>query len=155
MAEDQDRSNVAAPPPVVYLVGILIGLGLDWVWPLPFLAQPLQYIVGFTIVVLSFVLFGWALREFAQAKTNVNHRRPTTAIVSTGPFARSRNPIYVSMTLLMFGIATAVDSLWLYLMIIPVVLFIHHFVILREEAFLERKFDDAFRIYNARVRRWI
>ena len=152
---ENDSSGVIAPPPIVYLICLVAGLGLDVYWPIPLLPQAIQFVVGFAIIVLSFLLFGLALREFLRSGSSIDHRKPTTEIISTGPFAYSRNPVYVSMTMLMGGIAIAVDSPWVLAMVIPAVLIIHKFVILREEAYLERKFGDDYRRYKAAVRRWI
>ena len=152
---DNDSSGVTAPPPIIYFAFLIGGLGLDYLWPLPFLPQTIQYIVGFTIVALSFVLFGLVLREFSRSNTSIDHSKPTTEIISTGPFAYSRNPVYASMTMLVIGIAIAVDSLWIFVMAIPAVLVIHQFVILREEAYLERRFGDDYQRYKGAVRRWV
>ncbi len=143
------------PPPIVCFGSLMVGLGLDYLWPLPVLPQTIQYAAGFSITALSLLLFGLVLREFSRSKTSIDHRKPTTEIISTGPFAYSRNPVYVSMTMFLFGVATAVDSLWIFLMIIPAVLILHYFVILREEAHLERTFGDDYQRYKMAVRRWV
>ena len=75
-------------------------------------------------------------RAFSKAKTHIDPYKPTTAIISTGPFGYSRNPAYIALTLLFVGCAVAVDGLWLIAMVIPAVLAIHFFVVLREEAYL-------------------
>lgn len=151
----KDVSGVVVPPPVVYLICVMAGLGLDYLWPLPFLPQTIQFAVGFSIIAVSFVVFGLALREFSRSKTAIDPRKPTTAIISTGPFGYSRNPVYVSMTMLVLGIAIAVDSLWIFVMVIPAVVVIQYFVILKEEAYLERKFGDEYERYKSAVRRWV
>ena len=152
---DKDSSGALAPPPIVYFGCLMVGLGLDYLWQLPFLPQTIQYAFGFTILALSGLLIGWVLREFSKSKTSFDLRKPTTEIISTGPFGYSRNPAYVSLTILIFGIAIAVDSLWIFVMAIPAVLIVHYFVILREEAYLDRKFGDEYQRYKAAVRRWI
>ncbi len=148
-------STRVIPPPLVYLVFFLAGLGLDYLWPLPLLPRAVQYALGFTILALGFLLFGLALREFVRHGTSVDPRKATTAVISSGPFRHTRNPIYVAMNLLMVGLAVAIDSPWILLMLIPADLFIHRFVVLREEAAMERQFGDAYRRYKAGVRRWL
>ena len=152
---ETDACGATAPPPIVYFVCLLVGLGLDYLWPVPILPQTVQYAVGFPIIALSFLLFGSVLREFTRVNTSITHGKPTTRIVSTGSFAYSRNPVDVSMTMLMLGIAIAADSLWIVVMAAPAVVIVQHFVIRREEAYLERKFGDEYRRYKAAVRRWI
>ncbi len=154
-SSEKDWSGVIVPPPIVYLVCLLAGMGLDFFWPIPLLPQAFQFVVGFTIIGSSFLLVGLAFMKFRRSRTPIDYRKPTTEIIATGPFAYSRNPVYVGMTMLMGGIAIAVDSPWILAMAIPAVLIIHNFVILREEAYLERKFGDDYRRYKAAVRRWI
>jgi protein-S-isoprenylcysteine O-methyltransferase Ste14 len=81
--------------------------------------------------------------------------RPTTAIVERGPYRFTRNPIYMGMFGGLIGLGIAFDNLWLPLMLVPFALVIRYGVVAREEAYLERKFGDAYRQYRARVRRWV
>lgn len=100
-------------------------------------------------------MFELVLKEFTQSGTSIDHRKPTTEIISTDPFRFSRNPVYVSMAMFLIGTAIAVDSIWVLVMVIPAILLTHHFVILREETYLERKFGDEYQRYKEQVRRWI
>jgi protein-S-isoprenylcysteine O-methyltransferase Ste14 len=74
---------------------------------------------------------------------------PTTAIVATGPYRLTRNPIYLA------GPAIAFDTLWLLLALVPFALVIRYGVVAREEACLDRKFGDAYRRFLAGMRRWL
>ncbi len=80
---------------------------------------------------------------------------PTTAIVSTGPFARSRNPIYVSFNVVYVGVAFVVNTVWLTAFLPIGITLVYYGVIAREESYLEREFGDQYRHYKARVRRWV
>ena len=154
MAKD-DLDGVQTPPPVVYLALMLFGVGLQFRWPIPFLAPGTQYAIGFTVIVLSIVLFGLVLRTFLASKTSLDHRRPTTALIRSGPFRYSRNPIYVSMTMLGLGAGALLNNFWIVLAMVPAVFVIRYFVIAKEEALLEKKFGDEYLRYKASVRRWI
>lgn len=90
-----------------------------------------------------------------RASTAVNPSLPTTAIVSGGVFGLSRNPIYLSFTLLYCGIALLFNGLWAFLFLPPLIAVVHTGVIMREENYLEQKFGDEYLRYKARVRRWI
>ena len=151
----QDRHPFVPPPPIVYAGFFLVGLGLDYLWPAPLLSAPVQYVVGVVLVAASLALFGLTLREFAKAGTSVDHRKPTTTIITTGPFARSRNPVYVSMTMCFVGAAIAVDGPLVLAMAVPAVAVIHRVVIRREEAYMAQKFGADYERYTATVRRWI
>jgi len=150
-----DTTGVRLPPPLIYLGFLAVGLALDYYWPFSFVPQNFRYWIGVPVVSLSFVLFGLVLREFLRSKTSIDHGKPTTQIIVTGPFQYSRNPVYLSGTLFVIGAAIALDSFWVLVMVIPAMWTTYQFVILREEAYLERKFGDEYLNYKKRVRRWI
>jgi protein-S-isoprenylcysteine O-methyltransferase Ste14 len=79
----------------------------------------------------------------------------TTAIVSTGPYRFSGNPIYLSFISLQIGLALWLKSLWLLVTLVPAAAFISTVIIPREEGFLERNFQSQYADYKARVRRWL
>ena len=101
------------PPPPIYGCALLIGLGLDWLWPNPVLPVPAQYWVGGIVIALSFVLVAVVLREFFRAKTSFSSHSPSLALITSGPFRYSRNPAYVSLSMLYFGVGIVVDSVWI------------------------------------------
>jgi protein-S-isoprenylcysteine O-methyltransferase Ste14 len=107
------------------------------------------------VLVLALALFAWAVVTMTRAGTNVPTNRPSTTIVESGPYRLTRNPIYVGMFLGLIGLGLAFDNLWLLLVLVPFALVIRYGVVAREEAYLERKFGDAYRGYRARVRRWL
>ena len=79
----------------------------------------------------------------------------TTAIIRPGPYRFSRNPIYVSFILLVFGLSVWPNNLWLLLTLVPAVALIAIVVIPQEERFLERNFHEPYASYKATVRRWL
>ena len=90
-----------------------------------------------------------------KAGSNVATNRPTTTIVKHGLYRFTRNPIYLSMFLGEIGLAIALISLWLRMMLVPFALVIRYGVVAREEVYLGHKFSDAYRGYCSRVRRWL
>ena len=96
----------------------------------------------------------WGSATMRRAGTNVRPDRPAIALVTGGPFRFSRNPLYLSLTTLYLGITLYFDALWLLIMLVPVLAFVHWRIVLREERYLEARFGDAYRAYKARVRRW-
>lgn len=141
-------------PPLVYLATILTGSVLEFVWPSPFLPRGFAIPLGSVLVVAAVVLFVYSVGRFRAAGTPVPGNRPTTAIVRTGPYRFSRNPIYVAFSLLQLGIAVWINSLWLIVTLI-VAIALMTVVIRREEGYLEQKFGAEYLDYKARVRRWI
>jgi protein-S-isoprenylcysteine O-methyltransferase Ste14 len=141
-------------PPIVFLSAILLGIALDYPWPLPFVPSTLG-LLGPLATISSVLLFVLSLREFRRAGTSVRGSKRTTTIVRRGPYRFSRNPIYLSFILLLLGLAVWLDNLWLVLTLVPATVFIAAVVIPREERFLERNFHDHYSSYTASVRRWL
>ena len=156
MARDKgDVPGVVAPPPVIFGVPLAAALYENTSHPIPLLGQPLGYIVGGVTIAISLVLFVSAALRFRKAGTPLPPYRPSTAFVRSGPFAFSRNPVYLSLALLYTGISFLFNSAWPLLLLPLVLLVMQRGVILREEAYLERKFGDEYLDYKSRVRRWI
>lgn len=151
----RDAPAVIAPPPLILLGHVVLGLALDWLWPAPLLPPAIQYALGAALIALAGALAGAAIFRFLRAGTNVPTRRPATALVVAGPYRFSRNPIYVGMIVLLLGIGIMVDGVWIVALAVPFALVLRYGVIAREERYLEAKFGEAYRAYRAGVRRWI
>ena len=83
------------------------------------------------------------------------HLVKTRLLITSGPYRYSRNPAYVSLTVILLGLGLLLNNAWLLLVAIPVVAIMNYGVIHREEAYLERTFGDEYLRYKAGVRRWI
>ncbi len=150
-----DAPGVVAKPPLIYGAGLLMGLALDSIFPIAVLPDMAQYVAGLVLIGAGILIAISVLRRFKRAVTNLDVRKPTTAIVTTGPFRYSRNPAYVALSLLYAGIGIAADSPWVLGLLIPVLVVMHFGVILREERYLERKFGEDYLRYKHSVRRWL
>jgi protein-S-isoprenylcysteine O-methyltransferase Ste14 len=140
---DQDVPKLGlVRPPLVYLASIALGV-LELVAPLPFLPRAFAVPLGVSLVVLAIALFASAVAKFRAADTPVPARKPTTAIVRTGPYRFSRNPIYLAFSLLQLGMAIWVNSLWLLATLVGAMALMHFVVIPREEQYLERRLGSA------------
>jgi len=104
---------------------------------------------------VAVALFVWAIVTITKAGSNVPTNTPTTTIVDSGPYRFTRNPIYLAMFLGLAGLALAFDSLWLLAALVLFALVIRYGVVAREETYLEGRFDDIYRRYRSRVRRWL
>src|SRR5215204_2113934 len=120
-------------PPFVYLGAIALGLVLHVAWPVRLVPRAVSAPLGGTIVLVAVALFLSAVRTFRTAGTPVPGHRPTTTIVRTGPYRYSRNPIYLSFSLLQLGVACWVNSFWLLVTLMPAVALMSFVVIPREE----------------------
>jgi protein-S-isoprenylcysteine O-methyltransferase Ste14 len=156
MDDAADTAQVIVRPPLAWGLAVIAGLALDWLLPLRFLPAGLAAgWIGGLVFVLALALFAWAIVTMARAGSSVPTNLPTAAIVESGPYRFTRNPIYLGMLLALTGLAIAFDNLWLLVMLLPFALVIRYGVVAREEAYLERKFGDAYRGYRSRVRRWL
>ena len=156
MAHEPDRSNAIIRPPIALLIAFGVGLGLDWLYPLPFVPASIpRVLTGGAIFAAGLALAIWAIVTIRRAGTEVETTKPTTAIVSGGPFRFTRNPIYSGMLLGLAGLAVGFDTLWILGTLILFYLVIRYGVIAREEAYLERKFGQAYLGYKSQVRRWL
>lgn len=154
--ENKDRAGVIAPPPLIYLGGILIGLALDrWEWRSPIFDSTGWRWSGLVLVAAGIVLLVAGRRALLKAETNVNPFKPTLAIVTAGPYRFTRNPLYVGVTLIHCGLTLLINTWWCFVFLVPVLFLIHFGVVTREERYLERKFGDSYRQYRARVRRYL
>jgi protein-S-isoprenylcysteine O-methyltransferase Ste14 len=150
-----DTAQVIVLPPLVYGAACVMGLLLHLVLPLHLLSTTLARGIGVVCVLVSLPLAIATFRALSRAHTPVDPMKPTTALVTAGPFRYSRNPIYVALTLLYLGVAFLVNTLWILLLVVPVLVVIRYGVIAREEAYLTRKFGDAYHQYTTQVRRWL
>jgi protein-S-isoprenylcysteine O-methyltransferase Ste14 len=138
------------PLPEPHMVGILLSeaLHLARPWRLPGSGR-LYSGVGWTLVGAGVAISASAVR----AASDVDLERPSD-LVSTGPYATSRNPMYVGWTLLYLGVALVTRNSWMFLSL-PLVGGIIHREVLREEHALERVFGEEYFRYRRRVRRYI
>lgn len=153
-APAKEHAGVIAPPPLLYLVPLLIGLWLERRIPLAILPAAWAILVG-ALCILAGMIGLWAILTFRRAGTRPEPWKPVTALVVSGPYRLTRNPMYAGFTLIYLGVAAIVNTAWP-LLFLPVILPVLHFgVIRREEAYLERRFGDDYRAYRNRVRRWL
>ena len=151
-------AGVIARPPLLYLAALLIGFALDRLLRLPFPVPGIDlvhWIIGGSLILIGLALAAAGIRNFARAETPVRTIEPTRALVTTGIHGWTRNPIYLGMFLLYGGIGVAAQSAWILILALPVAITIRYGVVAREEAYLERRFGDAYRDYRGRVRRWL
>ena len=140
--------NVPFPEP--HLAALLAGGALHVVrpWRLPG-GRWWYALAGWPLVGAGVAISASAVRAVAV----VELERPTT-IVTTGPYARSRNPMYLGWTLLYLGTGLAARNAWM-IAALPVVIGAIHREVLREEQALERVFGPAYVRYRTRVRRYL
>lgn len=158
MQESRDAAAVRVFPPGVPLLAILLGIGLNRLWPieLRFVPSPANYWFGGAIVAGAILGLGWrSVTLLHRTGQSENPWKPTTEIVTRGPFRYTRNPMYLQLVLVCIGLAIILVNLWI-LLLTPVCAWVlQRFAILPEEAYLERKFGEKYLSYKRSVRRWL
>ncbi|HEX9758563.1 MAG TPA: isoprenylcysteine carboxylmethyltransferase family protein [Nitrospiria bacterium] len=155
LGKSKDTPGTIPPPPLIYGGTFLFGYLFHWVYPIRFSPGPLSSLIGWSLVIFSGLLVFLGIWAIKRGGTHVDPYKPTTVLVVDGPYRFTRNPLYLSLTLLYMGIAILLNLVWAAL-VLPVALIIMHFgVIAREEKYLERKFGQGYLQYKTRVRRWI
>jgi protein-S-isoprenylcysteine O-methyltransferase Ste14 len=153
--DERDNAGVVAPPPLIYLAPLILGLVLNRRVPAPFLPQAATRTLGWPLVGGGVALAVWFARTMRGADTTLRTDKPVSSLVQDGPFRYSRNPGYLSLTMLYAGIAILRNALWA-ILLLPLVLYvIQREVIEREERYLERSFGEEYLTYKRRVRRWV
>ena len=153
---NDDSLRVPIVPPLIYALSMTAGIILHLVVPWQLFMQPwIGQILGWPIIVVGLLLFVWAVSSMLRGGEHPDIHKPTQNLISSGPFAFSRNPIYLSFTVIYLGIALVVNTIWL-LVFLPVVLsLLHYTVIQREEQYLAKVLGDEYLKYKGRVRRWL
>jgi protein-S-isoprenylcysteine O-methyltransferase Ste14 len=112
-------------------------------------------LTGLAMLCCGAALAVWSRRTMESAGTNVNPSLPATTLVMTGPYAFSRNPMYVARTGLYLGLGLVVNALCVLVAVVPLLIVMQYKVIKPEERYLEARFGEAYRQYRSRVRRWL
>jgi protein-S-isoprenylcysteine O-methyltransferase Ste14 len=157
-ASPPGRSQVIVFPPVIPIAGFALGVVLEHVMPIGALIagtpRTLMRGIGGLVFVIGAAGFAWMIATMKRAHTPIHNAQTPTTLVETGPFRFSRNPMYLCGSIAYAGLALLFLQIWP-LALLPVVAATTHYgVVLREEAFLERRFGDAYRRYKARVSRY-
>ncbi len=152
---DQDSAHVSFPPPLILLLSLIAGSFLHWIYPIEIIPSAFRWPLGLVFILTGLGVVISCSRIFKKAQTNIEPWKTTSHIVTTGIYGISRNPIYLSFLVFGLGVAFAVNTLWIIVMLIPFFVLIQKFVIAKEERYLESKFGDEYRRYRSTVRRWI
>ena len=155
MADNQDNPGIRVPPPLIYLVPLAAGLVLDRRLHLPFLPRRVARGLGLPLLVGGAALNAWFLLTIRKADVPIRTDKPVPRLTTEGPFRYSRNPSYLALALIYAGISSLRNSLWVMLLLPPVVMVMQREVIGREERYLERSFGEEYLAYKAQVRRWV
>jgi hypothetical protein len=110
--DEPDNPGIKVPPPLIYILPLLIGLKLDRKVHLPFLPSGVVRIIGWSLIGCGVLIAGWWRKTMREADAPVRTDRPVPRLTTAGPFGYSRNPAYLSLAMIYAGIAAVKNSLW-------------------------------------------
>lgn len=154
-ASGPESAGVIAPPPLIYLAGLAVGLALDALLPGRRLGGAPAKVAGAVSVLGGLTLMREFFLSFRRAETPIDPYKTPTALVTDGPYRFTRNPAYLGMALLYSGISLLRGALWPFVSLPAVLGAVDRGVIEREERYLSERFGAPYIEYQARVRRWI
>jgi protein-S-isoprenylcysteine O-methyltransferase Ste14 len=155
MAEDkQDNPGILLPPPLTYLLPLVFGLLLDRRIHVPCLPHSVARSLGWPLLGGGVLLNGWFAVTMRRTDTPIDPRKPVSKLVTDGPFRYTRNPAYLSMTMIYAGVSALRNALWPILVLPLVVYVIQRDQVEREEQYMERIFGEEYLTYKRSVRRW-
>ena len=143
-------------PPLLFLGCLLLGAGLGFIYPLG-LGLPLviRLSVGALLLLLAAIHGGWGLLTFKRMGTTPEPNGVASALLTSGPFRWTRNPLYLGLAVLFVCFGVLLDSAWMLGLTPVLVLLLDRLVIAREELRLRAQFGEAYEGYTRRVRRWL
>jgi len=153
--KNSDKANVVAFPPLLFGATLVIGVLLSYLFPTPLLSPTTALVIGLVLLISGVITLLLAFQGMIQHKTTIHPKGATTAIVSNGLYRYTRNPMYLSLTLIYVGVSVATNAWWGLLLLIPLLLVVQKGIVEREEQYLTQKFGEEYLSYKSQVRRWL
>ena len=150
-----NHARVPFPPPLLFLGLFLLSVGLNLVVPITVTSPLLRQGAGVLTVVAGLAIGWWAIFCMKRAHTSPDPGQPTAALVTTGPYRITRNPIYLGLSLAMLGFSLMAGTWWGLLLMPILLLLVTRLIVRVEEAYLLSRFGKRYEDYLSRVHRWI
>lgn len=156
MQQTHSSSKTPPLPPLFFLACFVVGVVLNLYAPLPFRPDnPWFKVVPLSLFLTAALLVFSALTIMTRSDTAIHPLDTPRALITTGAFRFTRNPIYLALLLALAATGAAFDSLW-HLALLPILfLLLNTFVVPREERALTAVFGVQYTEYCHRVRRWL
>lgn len=142
-------------PVTYFIVLLLLSIGLHFVFPIKkIIYSPYTYL-GVISIVFGIIIIIWANVLFKKSKTTIKPHETPTSLEISGPFAISRNPMYLGITAILLGVAIVLGSLIAFIFPVIFIILIEIVFIPLEEKNLEKVFGKKYLDYKKKMRRWI
>lgn len=162
MSSEPTSSAAARPtrfpwPPFLLVVviagGFLLGRWMPLTWP--GIDDAPARAIGLSLGAAGVLLLAWASLTLRRHRTTIMPHQKAESLVTDGPYAFRRNPIYLADVLILLGIAEATKNFWFAPLALLFALLVTVLAIVPEERHLEARFGEAWRAYADKTRRWI
>jgi protein-S-isoprenylcysteine O-methyltransferase Ste14 len=153
-----NKPHVALPPPVLFVSALLLGIVFARVLPIPAAppsALPFLRLAALLLAIASGTLAVAAFLTLRRHRTTFRTDRPVAALVTTGPFRLTRNPLYLSLALLLVATSAFLNSPWPVAFLVPALALLQRLAIRPEERYLLQAYGNEYEQYCRRVRRWV
>jgi protein-S-isoprenylcysteine O-methyltransferase Ste14 len=155
MSDKKDHADVKIHPPILLLIHIGVAWLLGKFILLPIIIAPVIRNMGLGLAGIGFLFGILSVFAFANARTTVNPHGSVRTVVSSGVYRFTRNPIYLGMFFMLIGFPLTFGNVWGIPLALAFIPLMNKLVIEHEEAYLEKKFGEAYTGYKRRVRRWL
>jgi protein-S-isoprenylcysteine O-methyltransferase Ste14 len=158
MSEASDASSSFPWPPFIFATAFAVASLASWKAPLPIVSDSRAALIHFAGLAVVLIGLGVALAaewRFLHAGTATLPTRATTAVVTSGIYRLTRNPMYLGLCATLAGVGLFSNSGWFLLAAPLAVAAVTKLAIEREELYLERKFGPEYLDYKKRTRRWL
>ena len=141
-------------PPHYFVLSLMLIVGIGLLEGGSLLPSPWPYL-GAVPIVIGVLIAAQGSRLFAKAGTNIIPFTESSALVTSGVFSFSRNPMYTGMVLALAGTALVMNGLFAWMVVIAFTAIIRVLFIRNEEMLMEQTFGEEYLAYKSSVRRWI
>lgn len=144
-------------PPILLIAAIAASFALARAYPLAWPGKDdlIARTIGLSLGAAGILLAAWSAWTLYRANTTIRPDRGSDYLVTSGPYVRFRNPIYIADAMLLLGAAEYTKNVWFVVMAALFVVLVTILAILPEERHLEARFGEEYRAYKARSRRWL
>jgi protein-S-isoprenylcysteine O-methyltransferase Ste14 len=157
MQNDEQGAKVNFPPPLVYVAFTVLGIIFRYaLFPIALSAHLSIYRwAGVAVLSMGLFLAISARILFSRTGQSPIPWKPSPELLLQGPYQFTRNPMYVGVALIQFGLGLALNNLWISILAPVSLLVVHFLAVLPEEKYLSEKFGDSYRAYTSKVRRYL
>jgi protein-S-isoprenylcysteine O-methyltransferase Ste14 len=158
MSGERPSGWLLIPPPLLFVAPLLLSYALERRWPL--LQAPPEWERGFrwtgiALIAVGVVHAASAVALFVKSRTTIVPHHRSSALVTSGAYRWTRNPMYVGLTFVYLGVTIVLTSTWALLFLALPLYVMNARVIPMEERQLDAVFGETYAHYRARVRRWL